>query len=190
MNPRVSRSSALASKATGFPIAKLAAKVAVGYTLDELRTRSPAARPSQLRAGDRLRSPPRSHASRSEIPAADAPLTTQMKSVGEVMAIGRTFQESLHRRCAGWRPAGRARPDRPGPGRRGRPHHLRRELKEPGPERIFHLADAFRAGMSVEDVRAVVRGSVVPRPDRRTHRCRGGHRPPRAGWPRCEAPAR
>jgi carbamoyl-phosphate synthase large subunit len=101
MNPRVSRSSALASKATGFPIAKVAAKLAVGYTLDELRTTSPGARhrlPSSQRS---TMSSPRFRASPSRNSRNQRPLTTQMKSVGEVMAIGRTFQESMQKALRG-----------------------------------------------------------------------------------------
>ena len=96
MNPRVSRSSALASKATGFPIAKIAAKLAVGYTLDELTNDITAAR-RRLRSSRRsITSSPRFRASRSKnSPAPNRRLTTQMKSVGEAMAIGRTFKESL-----------------------------------------------------------------------------------------------
>lgn len=104
MNPRVSRSSALASKATGFPIAKVAAKLAVGYTLDELK--------NEITGGQTPASfEPTIDYVVTKIPRfafekfreADARLTTQMKSVGEVMAIGRTFQESFRRRCADWK---------------------------------------------------------------------------------------
>ena len=157
MNPRVSRSSALASKATGFPIAKVAAKLAIGYTLDELKNEitgglTPASfEPSIDYVVTKI---PRF--AFEKFPAADARLTTQMKSVGEVMAIGRTFQESLQKALRGLETGkvgldpteldlstddGMAR--------------LRREVKEAGPERMFYLADAFRAGMSVEDVHAL-----------------------------------
>jgi carbamoyl-phosphate synthase large subunit len=154
MNPRVSRSSALASKATGFPIAKVAAKLAVGYTLDELKNDitgglTPASfEPSIDYVVTKI---PRF--AFEKFPAADARLTTQMKSVGEVMAIGRTFQESLQKALrgletgkAGLDPTGLDLASDEGKAR------LRRELREPGSERIFYLADAFRAGMSVEDV--------------------------------------
>jgi carbamoyl-phosphate synthase large subunit len=101
MNPRVSRSSALASKATGFPIAKVAAKLAVGYTLDELRNDITAAQDAGLvRADDRLRGHQDPALRLREVPG-PTPLTTQMKSVGEVMAIGRTFQESLQKALRG-----------------------------------------------------------------------------------------
>ncbi|MCC7247551.1 MAG: carbamoyl-phosphate synthase large subunit [Lysobacter sp.] len=154
MNPRVSRSSALASKATGFPIAKVAAKLAVGYTLDELKNEitgglTPASfEPSIDYVVTKI---PRF--AFEKFPAADARLTTQMKSVGEVMAIGRTFQESLQKALrgletgkSGFDPTGL---DLSNDGDKAR---LRRELKEPGAERLFYLADAFRAGMSVDDV--------------------------------------
>ncbi|TXI48988.1 MAG: carbamoyl-phosphate synthase large subunit [Lysobacter sp.] len=154
MNPRVSRSSALASKATGFPIAKVAAKLAVGYTLDELKNDitgglTPASfEPSIDYVVTKI---PRF--AFEKFPAADARLTTQMKSVGEVMAIGRTFQESLQKALRGLEtgksgldPTGLDLADDAGKAR------LRRELKEPGSERLFYLADAFRAGMSVDDV--------------------------------------
>ena len=98
MNPRVSRSSALASKATGFPIAKIAAKLAVGYTLDEIRNDITRETPAQLRADDRLRRHEGAALRVREVPAAPTRRsTTQMKSVGEVMAIGRTFKEALQK---------------------------------------------------------------------------------------------
>ncbi len=157
MNPRVSRSSALASKATGFPIAKVAAKLAVGYTLDELRNDitgglTPASfEPSIDYVVTKI---PRF--AFEKFPAADARLTTQMKSVGEVMAIGRTFQESLQKALRGLE-TGKVGLDPTGLDLVDENDlaTLRREMKEPGPERIFYLADAFRAGMSVEDVHAL-----------------------------------
>ncbi len=99
MNPRVSRSSALASKATGFPIAKIAAKLAVGYTLDELPNDITRKTPASVRADDRLRGHEDPALRVREVPAAPTPrtLTTQMKSVGEAMAIGRTFKESFQK---------------------------------------------------------------------------------------------
>jgi carbamoyl-phosphate synthase large subunit len=157
MNPRVSRSSALASKATGFPIAKVAAKLAVGYTLDELKNEitgglTPASfEPSIDYVVTKI---PRF--AFEKFPAADARLTTQMKSVGEVMAIGRSFQESLQKALRGLE-IGKIGLDPTGLDLVNEDdlRTLRRELKEPGPERIFHIADAFRAGMSVEDVHAL-----------------------------------
>ncbi len=157
MNPRVSRSSALASKATGFPIAKVAAKLAVGYTLDELKNEitgglTPASfEPSIDYVVTKI---PRF--AFEKFPAADARLTTQMKSVGEVMAIGRTFQESLQKALrsleigkVGLDPTGLDLADE------NDLAALRREVKEAGPERVFFLGDAFRAGMSVEAVHAL-----------------------------------
>jgi carbamoyl-phosphate synthase large subunit len=157
MNPRVSRSSALASKATGFPIAKVAAKLAVGYTLDELKNEitgglTPASfEPSIDYVVTKI---PRF--AFEKFPAADARLTTQMKSVGEVMAIGRTFQESLQKALrsleigkVGLDPTGLDLADEADLAT------LRREVKEAGPERVFFLGDAFRAGMSVEAVHAL-----------------------------------
>ena len=157
MNPRVSRSSALASKATGFPIAKVAAKLAVGYTLDELKNEitgglTPASfEPSIDYVVTKI---PRF--AFEKFPAADARLTTQMKSVGEVMAIGRTFQESLQKALRGLE-TGKTGLDPTGLDLASDEDLavLRRELREPGPERIFHVADAFRAGMSVEEVHAL-----------------------------------
>ncbi len=157
MNPRVSRSSALASKATGFPIARIAAKLAVGYTLDELKNDitgglTPASfEPSIDYVVTKI---PRF--AFEKFPTADARLTTQMKSVGEVMAFGRTFQESVQKALrgletgkVGFDPTGLDLSDE------NDLATLRRELREPGPERLFYIADAFRAGMSVEDVHAL-----------------------------------
>ncbi|HEY4582812.1 MAG TPA: carbamoyl-phosphate synthase large subunit [Lysobacter sp.] len=157
MNPRVSRSSALASKATGFPIAKVAAKLAVGYTLDELRNeitggQTPASfEPSIDYVVTKI---PRF--AFEKFPQADARLTTQMKSVGEVMAMGRSFQESLQKALRGLE-TGKVGLDPTGLDLSNDEDlaTLRRELKEPGPERMFHIGDAFRAGMSVEDVHAL-----------------------------------
>jgi carbamoyl-phosphate synthase large subunit len=154
MNPRVSRSSALASKATGFPIAKIAAKLAVGFTLDELTNDitgglTPASfEPSIDYVVTKI---PRF--AFEKFPAADARLTTQMKSVGEVMAIGRSFHESLQKALrgleigkTGLNPTGLDISTEDGLAA------LKRELREPRPDRVFHLADAFRAGLSLEEV--------------------------------------
>ena len=157
MNPRVSRSSALASKATGFPIAKVAAKLAVGYTLDELKNEITGGKtPASFEPAIDYVVTKIPRFAFEKFPAADARLTTQMKSVGEVMAIGRSFQESLQKALRGLEtgktgldPTELDLQSEEGLAR------LRRELKEPGPERIFHLADAFRSGMSVEDVHAL-----------------------------------
>src|SRR5687767_2708017 len=157
MNPRVSRSSALASKATGFPIAKVAAKLAIGYTLDELRNEitgglTPASfEPSIDYVVTKI---PRF--AFEKFPAVDARLTTQMKSVGEVMAIGRTFQESLQKALRGLE-IGKVGfdPTELDLGNEDDMQTLRRELKAPGPERLFYVADGFRAGMSVEEIHAL-----------------------------------
>lgn len=154
MNPRVSRSSALASKATGFPIAKVAAKLAVGYTLDELKNDitgglTPASfEPTIDYVVTKI---PRF--AFEKFPQADARLTTQMKSVGEVMAIGRSFHESLQKALrgleigkTGLNPTGLDITSDEGLAK------LKRELREPRPDRVFHLADAFRAGLTLEEV--------------------------------------
>ena len=151
MNPRVSRSSALASKATGFPIAKVAAKLAVGYTLDELKNeitggRTPASfEPSIDYVVTKI---PRFNF--EKFPQADPRLTTQMKSVGEVMAIGRTFQESLQKALRGLE-IGVDGFTEVLDYRRSDPHTvLKQELGVPGPQRIWFVAEAFRLGYSVE----------------------------------------
>uniref|UniRef100_UPI000373015E carbamoyl-phosphate synthase large subunit n=1 Tax=Xanthomonas oryzae TaxID=347 RepID=UPI000373015E len=157
MNPRVSRSSALASKATGFPIAKVAAKLAVGYTLDELRNEitgglTPASfEPSIDYVVTKI---PRF--AFEKFPQADARLTTQMKSVGEVMAMGRTFQESLQKALRGLE-TGKIGLDPTGLDLSSEDDiaALKRELKAPGPDRLFYVADAFRAGMTVAEVYAL-----------------------------------
>ncbi|MGN0862313.1 MAG: carbamoyl-phosphate synthase large subunit, partial [Stenotrophomonas koreensis] len=157
MNPRVSRSSALASKATGFPIAKVAAKLAVGYTLDELKNEitgglTPASfEPSIDYVVTKI---PRF--AFEKFPAADARLTTQMKSVGEVMAMGRTFTESMQKALRGLE-TGKVGFDPTGLDLANADDIalLKRELQAPGPERLFFVGDAFRAGMSVEEVFAL-----------------------------------
>ncbi len=157
MNPRVSRSSALASKATGFPIAKVAAKLAVGYTLDELRNEiTGGATPASFEPSIDYVVTKIPRFAFEKFPAADARLTTQMKSVGEVMAFGRSFQESLLKALRGLE-TGKCGLDPTGLDLASEVDmaRLRRELKEPSPERIFFLGDAFRAGMSVEEVHAL-----------------------------------
>ena len=153
MNPRVSRSSALASKATGFPIAKISAKLAVGYTLDELANdiidgRTPASfEPTIDYVVTKM---PRF--AFEKFPKADARLTTQMKSVGEVMAMGRTFQESLQKALRGLEVGVTGLDsivDMDDPELHA---ILRRELSVPGAERIWYIADAFRAGMSRDEI--------------------------------------
>ena len=161
MNPRVSRSSALASKATGFPIAKIAAKLAVGYTLDELQNditggKTPASfEPSIDYVVTKI---PRFNF--EKFPQAENILSTQMKSVGEVMAIGRNFQESMQKALRGLEIGatgfdeqidfkgledGKISPDTV-------KSDIKNRLTVPTPERIFYVADAFRFGMSVDEV--------------------------------------
>ncbi len=148
MNPRVSRSSALASKATGFPIAKVAAKLAVGYTLDELRNeitggKTPASfEPSIDYVVTKI---PRF--AFEKFPQANDRLTTQMKSVGEVMAIGRTQQESLQKALRGLE-TGMSGFDEITTDRA----KIEAEIVSPGPERLWYVADAFRIGMSLEEI--------------------------------------
>jgi carbamoyl-phosphate synthase large subunit len=154
MNPRVSRSSALASKATGFPIAKVAAKLAVGFTLDELRNEiTGGATPASFEPSIDYVVTKIPRFAFEKFPSADARLTTQMKSVGEVMAMGRTFQESLQKALRGLE-IGKVGFDPTGAAGQGEDGLLRikRELKEPGPERLFQVAEAFRAGLTVEQV--------------------------------------
>jgi len=153
MNPRVSRSSALASKATGFPIAKIAAKLAVGYTLDELRNDitgglTPASfEPSIDYVVTKI---PRF--TFEKFPQAQARLTTQMKSVGEVMAIGRTFQESLQKALRGLEIGVDGLDEKVDAKAEDVVEQLRILLANPGPERIFNVADGFRAGFSIEEI--------------------------------------
>ena len=159
MNPRVSRSSALASKATGFPIAKVAAKLAVGYTLDELRNEiTGGATPASFEPTIDYVVTKIPRFAFEKFPAADSSLTTQMKSVGEAMSIGRTFQESMQKALRSLET-----------GRDGfneilegddpeiRLANLHRELREAGPERILYVADAFREGLSFDEIHELSR---------------------------------
>jgi carbamoyl-phosphate synthase large subunit len=148
MNPRVSRSSALASKATGFPIAKVAAKLAVGYTLDELRNDiTGGATPASFEPSIDYVVTKIPRFAFEKFPAADSRLTTQMKSVGEVMAIGRTFQESFQKALRGLETGIDGLTERS----RDR-EEIVQEIGEPGPERILYVADALRAGMTLREV--------------------------------------
>ncbi len=153
MNPRVSRSSALASKATGFPIAKVAAKLAVGYTLDELQNeitggRTPASfEPSIDYVVTKI---PRF--AFEKFPQSNDRLTTQMKSVGEVMAIGRNFQESFQKALRGLEAGASGLDPVQDPEAPDARDRIVRELKEPGPQRLWYIGDAFRMGMSVDEV--------------------------------------
>ncbi|QEI05540.1 carbamoyl-phosphate synthase large subunit [Pigmentiphaga aceris] len=148
MNPRVSRSSALASKATGFPIAKIAAKLAVGYTLDELRNDiTGGATPASFEPSIDYVVVKVPRFAFEKFPQADSRLTTQMKSVGEVMAMGRTFQESFQKALRGLEVGvdglNQKTTDR---------EKLTVELGEPGPDRIWYVGDAFAQGFSLEEV--------------------------------------
>ena len=159
MNPRVSRSSALASKATGFPIAKVAAKLAVGYTLDELRNEiTGGATPASFEPTIDYVVTKIPRFAFEKFPAANNRLTTQMKSVGEAMAIGRTFQESLQKALRGLE-TGRDGLNEilEGDETEQRAATLRRELREAGAERILYVADAFREGMPFEQVQELSR---------------------------------
>ena len=148
MNPRVSRSSALASKATGFPIAKVAAKLAVGYTLDELRNEiTGGATPASFEPSIDYVVTKIPRFAFEKFPAADPHLTTQMKSVGEVMAMGRTFQESFQKALRGLETG----IDGLSP-RSTERDEIVDEIGNPGPERILFLGDAFRIGMSLDEV--------------------------------------
>ncbi len=151
MNPRVSRSSALASKATGFPIAKVAARLAVGYTLDELRNEiTGGATPASFEPTIDYVVTKVPRFAFEKFPQADSRLTTQMKSVGEVMAIGRTFQESFQKALRGLEVGvdglNQKTTDR---------EKLQVELGEPGPERIWYVGDAFAQGFSLEEVHSL-----------------------------------
>ncbi len=153
MNPRVSRSSALASKATGFPIAKVAARLAVGYTLDELRNEiTGGATPASFEPTIDYVVTKVPRFAFEKFPQADSRLTTQMKSVGEVMAIGRTFQESFQKALRGLEVGvdglNQKTTDR---------EKLQVELGEPGPERIWYVGDAFAQGFSLDEVHSLTK---------------------------------
>ena len=153
MNPRVSRSSALASKATGFPIAKVAAKLAVGYTLDELKNEiTGGATPASFEPSIDYVVTKIPRFAFEKFPTADSRLTTQMKSVGEVMAMGRTFQESFQKALRGLEVGvdgmNEKTQDR---------EILEKELGEPGPDRIWYVGDAFAAGWSLDEVHNITK---------------------------------
>lgn len=158
MNPRVSRSSALASKATGFPIARVAAKLAVGYTLDELSNEITAGRtPASFEPTIDYVVTKIPRFNFEKFPDASDRLTTQMRAVGEVMAIGRSFAESFQKALRGLEagfdglneriPAGALGPDER--------ERIENEMRFPGPERIWYVADALRHGWSVEEISAL-----------------------------------
>jgi carbamoyl-phosphate synthase large subunit len=154
MNPRVSRSSALASKATGFPIAKVAAKLAVGYTLDELKNDiTGGLTPASFEPAIDYVVTKIPRFTFEKFPGANDRLTTQMKSVGEVMAIGRSFQESLQKALRGTETGISGLNEICGPIATDLDRdHLRQELRIPGPDRLLYVADAMRHGYSFEDV--------------------------------------
>ncbi len=153
MNPRVSRSSALASKATGFPIAKVAAKLAVGYTLDELRNEiTGGATPASFEPSIDYVVTKIPRFTFEKFPRANSHLTTQMKSVGEVMAMGRTFQESLQKALRGLETGSDGLNEKVDLASPEAMDRIRQELHTPGPDRIWYIGDAFRAGLSVDEI--------------------------------------
>ncbi|MFT7490889.1 MAG: carbamoyl-phosphate synthase large subunit [Pseudohongiellaceae bacterium] len=153
MNPRVSRSSALASKATGFPIARVAAKLAIGYTLDELQNDiTGGATPVSFEPSIDYVVTKIPRFTFEKFGDADARLTTQMKSVGEVMAIGRTFQESLQKAMRGLEVGSSGFESIVDFESDDASSKIRRELSTPGAERLWYLGDAFRSGLSVDQV--------------------------------------
>ena len=154
MNPRVSRSSALASKATGFPIAKIAAKLAAGYTLDELRNDITRETPASFEPTIDYCVVKIPRWAFEKFPEADQTLTTQMKSVGEVMAIGRTFKEALQKAVRS------LEQDRAGLGLDRPPpdlETLRDRLRVPNPDRLLYVAEAMRRGLGREEIAALTR---------------------------------
>ncbi|MDH3979575.1 MAG: carbamoyl-phosphate synthase large subunit [Gammaproteobacteria bacterium] len=156
MNPRVSRSSALASKATGFPIAKVAAKLAVGFTLDELSNEiTGGATPASFEPTIDYVVTKVPRFTFEKFPQADPVLGTQMKSVGEVMAIGRTFQESLQKALRGLETGMDGLDEVFDLAQDGAEKELRKELGIARPERLWHVADGFRAGMSLAEINEV-----------------------------------
>ncbi|TPQ27982.1 carbamoyl-phosphate synthase large subunit [Methylomonas sp. EFPC3] len=153
MNPRVSRSSALASKATGFPIAKVAAKLAVGFTLDELRNEiTGGATPASFEPSIDYVVTKVPRFAFEKFPQANDRLTTQMKSVGEVMAIGRTFQESLQKALRGLEVGVDGLDEVADLTDSNAQDIILRELRYPGPQRLWYLADAFRSGLSFAEI--------------------------------------
>jgi carbamoyl-phosphate synthase large subunit len=153
MNPRVSRSSALASKATGFPIAKIAAKLAVGYTLDEIRNDITRETPASFEPAIDYCVVKFPRWAFEKFPEADRTLTTQMKSVGEVMAIGRTFKEALQKSVRSLEQDRWALTL----GRRSSDDELRLLLSVPNPDRLFAIGDAYRAGFTTSEIHTLTR---------------------------------
>jgi carbamoyl-phosphate synthase large subunit len=160
MNPRVSRSSALASKATGFPIARVAAKLAIGYTLDELANDiTGGATPASFEPTIDYVVTKIPRFAFEKFPGAEATLTTAMKSVGEVMAIGRTFQESFQKALRGLETglSGLDEVTIPGLGEGDDRNAIRAALAQATPDRLLKIAQAFRHGFSVEQIHAACR---------------------------------
>ena len=159
MNPRVSRSSALASKATGFPIARIAAKLAVGYTLDELDNEiTGRATPASFEPSIDYVVTKIPRFDFEKFPQADSRLTTQMKSVGEAMAVGRTFQESLQKALRSLETGLAGLDDIPAELDSGHTiERIRRELRNPGAQRLQYLAEALRRGMDIDEVHRLSR---------------------------------
>ena len=156
MNPRVSRSSALASKATGFPIAKVAAKLAVGFTLDQLSNDiTGGATPASFEPSIDYVVTKIPRFDFEKFPQADATLTTQMKSVGEVMAIGRTFQESFQKALRGLEIGSQGLDEQTIPNDNSAEEFITAKLRIPGASRPWYVAEAFRFGMSVEDIHKI-----------------------------------
>ncbi|SVA47440.1 uncharacterized protein METZ01_LOCUS100294, partial [marine metagenome] len=156
MNPRVSRSSALASKATGFPIARVAAKLAVGFTLDELANDiTGGATPASFEPSIDYVVTKVPRFDFEKFPRADAQLTTQMKSVGEAMAIGRTFQESFQKALRSLEIGSVGLDPQIPPGLSIEDSGLEERLQWPGPKRIWFVADAFRAGMALGEIHRI-----------------------------------
>jgi carbamoyl-phosphate synthase large subunit len=153
MNPRVSRSSALASKATGFPIAKVAAKLAIGYTLDELSNEiTGGATPASFEPSIDYVVTKIPRFTFEKFPQADDRLTTQMKSVGEVMAIGRSFQESMQKALRGLEIGIHGFDEILKDDGQDAEEILNRELRQAGPSRMLYIAEAFRSGHSLQEI--------------------------------------
>ncbi|PKY11645.1 carbamoyl phosphate synthase large subunit [Acidithiobacillus marinus] len=157
MNPRVSRSSALASKATGFPIAKIAAKLALGFTLDELRNDITQATPASFEPTIDYVVTKIPRFAFEKFPEADDHLTTQMKSVGEVMAIGRSFQESLQKALRGLETGVDGLDEKLSGSDPETLQKLEQEMRVPGPERLWYLADAVRRGWNQDKIQQITR---------------------------------
>ena len=153
MNPRVSRSSALASKATGFPIAKVAAKLAIGFTLDELRNEiTGGVTPSSFEPAIDYVVTKVPRFAFEKFPLADSRLGTQMKSVGEVMAIGRTFQESLQKALRGLETGRTGLDEVMDLDEEGARERILHEMRQPRSDRLWYVADAFRAGLTLGEI--------------------------------------